>query len=126
MHTVRVRFRADFYSGSINAPSTTFDDTGWATVGTVTPPTSTGLSCYYTWWNRTVPSLAQYGPATVSAQLTIENYGKGAISDTAKFYVAPYGNKTQQAPPPAEMTVQEAGPAAESDEGPFLAPAAAP
>ena len=124
LHNVKVRFRADFYTGTINLPSTAFDDTGWGAAGTAYPPTSTGLYCYSTFWNRTVPLTAKYGPATVSAQITIADYGKGAASDTAKFYVAPFGNKTESAPlpTPAAMSVEDAGPGVEIDEGPSTVP----
>jgi hypothetical protein len=120
LHNVKVRFRADFYSGSINLPSTSFDDTGWGAAGTVFPPTSTGLLCYNTWWNRTVPLTVQYGPATVTAQITIADYGKADASDSTKFYVAPFGNKTESAPlpAPAAMSVEDAGPGVEIDKGP--------
>ena len=120
-HAVKVRFRADFYAGSLNSPSTVYDDTGWETAGTIYPPTSTGLTCWNTYWNRTVPAAAKYGPATLSAQVTIANYGKGAASDIVKFYVAPFAYKTELAPlpaPPAAMSVEDAGPGFEIDEGP--------
>jgi hypothetical protein len=119
VHNVNVRFRADFPGGTIDSPATTYDDTGWAGAGAVAPPATTGLSCYITWWNRTVPAGATFGAATVSVQLTVEKYGNVAISDTARFYVAPGANATTS-PLPASSVVQEA-PAPQR--GPFTAAA---
>jgi hypothetical protein len=102
-HAVTVRYRADFYGGTLGSSSTVSDDTGWASAGTIAPPTSTGLSCWYTWWNRTVPATAKYGPATVNVQLDIAGIGKGAISDKLKFYVAEGADTTQPSPEPSPI-----------------------
>ena len=115
VHNVNVRFRADFLGGTVDSPATTYDDTGWAGAGTIAPPATTGLNCYSTWWNRTVPAAATFGAATLSVQLTVGQYGKFAISDTARFYVAPGANATTS-PLPASGVVQ-AAPALQ--EGPF-------
>ncbi len=121
-HAVSVRFRADFPGGTIDAPATTYDDTGWANAGSIAPPATTGLNCYYTWWNRTVPADAAFGAATVSVQLTVEKYGKFAISDTARFYVGPGANPTSS-PLPGSM-VEKAAPGLQG--GPFTKAAPLP
>ncbi|MEW6416519.1 MAG: hypothetical protein AB1480_00140 [Nitrospirota bacterium] len=113
-HAVRVRFRADYFSGALGSSSNVSDDTGWASAGTVTPPTSTGLSCYVTWWNRTVPA-ATYGTGSLSVQLELANIGRGSISDNFKFYVAEGADTTE---PSTELSPETASP----NEGPSTEP----
>ena len=118
-HDVRVRFRADFFTGTLDSSGYVADDTGWGSAGSIAPPTSTGLACYYSWWNRNVPAGVSYGHATVSAQLEIEGMGRQADVQKGKFYVAPGAETTEPSPPflsPDDI----------NDEGPFLEPAPLP
>jgi len=121
-HPVQVRFRAEFAGGTIDAPSTVFDDTGWGGAGSITPPTTTGLSCYYTFWTRSVPAGVAFGPATLSVQLTVGQYGKLARSNTQYFFAAP-GASSAASPLPS-FSVGLAAPAQES--GPFTVKAPEP
>jgi hypothetical protein len=123
-HTARLRFRAEFYGGSPNSSTTVADDTGWSTWTGPQPPTSTGLSCYWTWWNRTVPAAAVNGPATVSVQLEITQMGKGAANGFAKFHVSAGADTTEPSAEPSFINWFE--PLVTLDEGPFMEPAPLP
>ncbi|MBM4140659.1 MAG: hypothetical protein FJ242_04070 [Nitrospira sp.] len=117
-HAVRVRFRADYIKGDLGSSTNTSDDTGWASAGTASPPTSIGLSCYVTLWNRSVPADIGHGPATLTVQIELDNLGKGAAAGYAKFYAATGADTTQ---PSLPLSTFEP-----INEGPFLEPAPLP
>ena len=119
LQDVRVRFRADFFTGTLDSFGYVADDTGWGSGGSINPPTSTGLSCWYTWWNRNIPAGVGYGHGTVSAQLEIEGMGRQADVQKGKFFVAPGADTTEPSPPILGSDVF-------IDEGPFIEPAPLP
>ncbi len=120
-HPVQVRFRAEYTGGTIDAPSTVYDDTGWANAGSIAPPTGAGVNCFYTWWNRGVPDVA-FGPATLSVQLTVGQYGKLSRSAAQYFYAAPGATAASSPLPPFEVIPGTPG----DQSGPFTSAAPAP
>ncbi len=118
---LKIRFRAEYMAGTVDAPSSLYDDTGWFTgADWVTPPTTTGLNCWIVSWNRTVPAGA-FGPASLSAELSVEKYGKAIASDTTRFFVTPNANPSSA--PPAGSVEKVV---ADVNEGPVIKPAPAP
>jgi hypothetical protein len=112
-HDVKCRFRANFFTGDMEIPGTSTNDSQWITLsGPIAPPTSTGQSCYWLNWETRVPiginSPTFYGPATLTVQVAVEKYGKGAASDTARFYVSKYANDTPASPALSSADNQEA------------------
>lgn len=114
IHTVRVRYRAEYFTSYLDTSGTVADDTGWGSWTGPTPPETTGKTCWVTWWNRTVPQDITYGHGTLSVQLEIEGMGRQAISQKTKFFVG-------QGAEPADLSpgVVLFGPNQFVDEGPF-------
>jgi hypothetical protein len=121
VHTVRMRYRADYFNSFLDTSGTVADDTGWGSWTGVTPPAGTGKSCWVTWWNRNVPADITYGHATLSVQLEIEGMGRQAISQKTKFFVGQGADTTE--PSPATVLF---GPDQFIDEGPFAEQVPAP
>jgi hypothetical protein len=121
VHTVRMRYRADYFNSFLDTSGTVADDTGWGSWTGVTPPAGTGKSCWVTWWNRNVPADITYGHATLSVQLEIEGMGRQAISQKTRFFVGQGADTTE----PSPSTVLF-GPDQMIDEGPFAEQVPAP
>jgi len=115
VHTVRVRYKADFFTSFLDTSSTVADDTGWGSWTGVTPPTSTGKSCWVVWWNRNVPAEATYGNATVSVQFEIEGLGRQAWASYHQFYVGNGAATTTASPVSSPYEI--------IDDGPYCEPA---
>jgi hypothetical protein len=94
---VRSRVSVDYFGGSPGASTSVSQNSAWMSSGSLSPPTSTGTSCYTTWVNWTIPSTVVQGPANASMQLEVVGMGKG-VSSTAnsiRFYVSDGATKTQ-------------------------------
>jgi len=110
VQTARVRFKSNFFAGALGAGTApTAQDTGWAAWTGPTAPTTSGLSCWYTWINTRLPTGMSWGPATVSAMVEVTEIGRGASASlgNGKFYVTSGATTTQDGSPLAAAALFE-------------------
>jgi hypothetical protein len=98
--SVRSHVSVNYFGGSPGSSTTVTQNGSWMSSGTVSPPTSTGVACYVTWVDWSIPSNVIQGPAEAAMQIEVVGMGKGAASTTnsMNFYVADGAINSQPSP----------------------------